>query len=660
MPPKRLSKSRFKEGWDCPTTLSYSGKPEYANANADDAFLKALADGGFQVGALARLHYGDGIFIETLDNDVALAQTQELLQRDHVIIHEAAVAHGSLLCRIDILVKRGDTLQVIEVKAKSFNAREESFFKKPKKNDPRPTGLYDKWVPYVADVAFQSLVCQRAYPAYTITPYLMLLDKSTQTTVDGLHQRFLLQRDANDRAHVVLNHAASDNLGAPILTLQDVTREVAALDRAQTDGSTFATHVDKLAHAYVSNTRIPPVLGTHCRGCVYRIDTDAAEAGKKSGFETCWTEITGLSPETLRTRPLVIDGGTVGNLVGQGIYLLEDVQQSDVTIRPDDEPGLSRGDRQWLRVEKLQRGDPTPSIERHLLADVMATWRYPLHMIDFETITPAIPFHRDKRPYAMLAFQFSHHVVQADGSVAHRTEYLQTEPGQLPNFDFVRHLKQALEDDDGTIFRYWYHENTVLCDILAQLEASDAPPSDRDALVAWIRTVTQSPGKAEAPWCGERNMFDFGWVMRRLHYDPLTGGSNSLKYVLPAVLERSKALQKKYSAPIYGTDGPGGIPSHNFQQWRWIRYDDAGHVINPYKLLPPIFDDIAQPELDRLFPDEEIREGGAAMTAYARMQFTQMHPQERAHIAQALKKYCELDTFAMVLLYEYWREVIAG
>ena len=658
MPAKRFSKSRFKEGWECPTTLSYSGKPEYGNARADDPFLQALADGGLQVGALARLYHDSGILVETLDSDAALAQTADLLKRDNVIIYEAAMSHGTLLCRIDILVKRGQTLQVIEVKAKSFDTREESFFKKPKKREVAPPDIYGTWVPYIADVAFQALVCSRAFPGYQVMPYLMLLDKSTVTTVDGLHQRFLLRRDPHGRAAVVLNEAAGEDLGALILTLQDVTQEVAALDRVQTDGTSFAAHVDLLEHAYVTDTRIAPILGTHCRDCPYRIDSDLIASGKKSGFDTCWTEVTQLSAHDLHTRPLVIDGGTVGSLVQEGVYLLEDVQQEDVTIRADDEPGLSRGERQWLRIDKIQRKDDHPSIDRRALENAMSSWRYPLHMIDFETITPAIPFHSGKRPYAMLAFQFSHHIVQADGSVAHQTEYLQTEPGRLPNFDFVRHLKKALDGDNGTIFRYWHHENTVLCDILAQLQTCEYPPSDRDALVAWIRSVTTSPGKSEFSWQGERNMFDLGWVMRRLHYDPLTGGSNSLKYVLPAVLERSSALQNKYSAPIYGSHGPSGIPSHNFSAWPWIRYDGAGRLINPYKLLPPIFEDVEQAELERLFPDDEIREGGAAMTAYARMQFTQMQPNERDHIAAALKKYCELDTFAMVLLYEYWLSLV--
>lgn len=46
------------------------------------------------------------------------------------------------------------------------------------------------------------------------------------------------------------------------------------------------------------------------------------------------------------------------------------------------------------------------------------------------------------------------------------------------------------------------------------------------------------------------------------------------------------------------------------------------------------------------------------MTAYARMQFTQMSVEEHERVAKALLRYCELDTFAMVLIYQYWKHEI--
>jgi hypothetical protein len=51
---------------------------------------------------------------------------------------------------------------------------------------------------------------------------------------------------------------------------------------------------------------------------------------------------------------------------------------------------------------------------------------------------------------------------------------------------------------------------------------------------------------------------------------------------------------------------------------------------------------------------DELKDGGAAMTAYAKMQFEDMSDYERKELRAALQRYCELDTLAMVMIYEAW------
>ena len=72
-----------------------------------------------------------------------------------------------------------------------------------------------------------------------------------------------------------------------------------------------------------------------------------------------------------------------------------------------------------------------------------------------------------------------------------------------------------------------------------------------------------------------------------------------------------------------------------------------------------MFQDIPEKEMELLLSeDDSLREGGAAMTAYARMQFEEMSDYEKEEITKALLKYCELDTLAMVMIVEGWREMI--
>jgi hypothetical protein len=55
---------------------------------------------------------------------------------------------------------------------------------------------------------------------------------------------------------------------------------------------------------------------------------------------------------------------------------------------------------------------------------------------------------------------------------------------------------------------------------------------------------------------------------------------------------------------------------------------------------------------------EDLNNGGAALTAYGYLQYTDMTEGERAKLTQALLRYCELDTLAMVMLWEHFGEVV--
>ncbi len=48
------------------------------------------------------------------------------------------------------------------------------------------------------------------------------------------------------------------------------------------------------------------------------------------------------------------------------------------------------------------------------------------------------------------------------------------------------------------------------------------------------------------------------------------------------------------------------------------------------------------------------------MTAYARLQFSDIPEDERKAVCQALLRYCELDTLAMVMIWEAWSDIVAS
>lgn len=75
-------------------------------------------------------------------------------------------------------------------------------------------------------------------------------------------------------------------------------------------------------------------------------------------------------------------------------------------------------------------------------------------------------------------------------------------------------------------------------------------------------------------------------------------------------------------------------------------------------MLPPLFEGWTETELeDNVSEIDGIADGGMALTAYAKLQYQDMTDKERGEITGGLLKYCELDTLAMVMIYEHFKEI---
>jgi hypothetical protein len=644
--PRLLTKSRFNLAHECPTKLFYQKKKEYADQSSDDQFLKALAEGGYQVGELAKLYFPDGTDVKTLDHAESLRETAKLLELDEVIIFEAAIQFEDFFVRVDILKKVRNRIELIEVKSKSFHPGEDEFLGKR-------GGINAEWNKYLHDVAFQTFVLRRAFPKYQIDPFLLLADKSALCPTSGLNQKFTLKTDQKGRVSVEAKQASisKEDLSKQILILKDVSAIVDSIITPEQ----FAKEVRSWATAYKNDQKIPPQLSSACKKCQF-FKEESDDPNLKSGKTECWSEYLKKSPAEIQ-KPTILElwnSKATDKFLEQGKYFLEDLSEEDFKIKSRDRSGLSQSERQWLQVKKVKEKDASVFIDRSSLTLEMQQWLFPLHFIDFETTRAAIPFYKDHRPYEGIAFQFSHHILEESGRIHHAGEYLHTKRGEFPNFHFIRALKAELDKDQGTIFRYATHENTFLNVILAQLQRSQEP--DKDDLITFIQSITRPTKDTVNPWEPNREMVDMLELVKLYYFDPSTGGSNSIKDVLPAVLRDSKYLKEKYSKPVYGS--ASGIISKNFENHAWVKFDNKGNVEDPYSSLPSILSIADKATADFIFKADKLSDGGAAMTAWARMQFTEMTDVERNLISQALLRYCELDTFAMVMIYEHWREIL--
>ena len=648
-----LSKSRFIQGLTCSRKLVYGRQNKvYRNRNHEDSFLASLAEGGFQVGELAKVHFPDGYEVTTLDQTEALAETNALLENESVVIFEAAIQFKNCFIRVDVLEKVDNRIRIHEVKAKSFNSEEQDDFL-TKAGQPR-----SEWAKYLYDVAFQKWVVRRAFPDANVTANLMLVDKAAVSPVDGLNQCFRIMRENGRSSAVQVSDAPDSVLAAQILKSVPVDYQCDVIYELPKHGSrfvgTFSELVARLSEICQQKSLPAVQMLKDCSKCEFkRLDMDDPMT---SGFHECLAQMfPNVDPDKEPSVFDLWDYRRKDEILEQGVIRLVDLTEDDLGGVEPHVPGdgVTRTARQWLQVEKARNNDSSPWLDKVAWQNEISSWTYPLHFIDFETTRVALPFFSGQRPYQSIAFQFSHHTVDANGAVDHADQFLKADPRINPNIDFVRALKRAIGGDEGTVFMYSPHENTTLNDVFCEMELSGPTGIDVDefeGLLEFLKSLIEPSRKRTQQWTPSRPMVDLLALVKKYLYLADTNGSNSLKAVLPAILNASEKLKKTYSSPIYGKGLT--INSLNLTSRQWIELDAVGRVINPYNQLPDPGADLSPQEREELEGIIQIRDGGAALTAYARLMFEDLSIEQRQTIEGSLLQYCELDTLAMVFLYQ--------
>jgi hypothetical protein len=593
-----LSKSDFKIARTCPAKLYYK-KLRYPTILDDDPYMTSLADGGFMVGKLAHLQYPEGILVSALDPWTAVEETKRLLENERITIFEAAIYHENRLVRIDVLRKNGNDFDLIEVKSKAGDSNEHgagTLFRGAR------GGIRSEWREYLEDVAYQAGVLRAAYPRASVHCFLLTPDKAKTARLDGLCQRFRIRREGRTVQVDVVGNPA-DLRREDILSLFPVDAEVAAL----------AEEVAVATKQFIPGLlpklkKLPAQIGYDCRNCEYRIEDGAG----KSGFAECWGSLDSVKPHVFDLYQLrLAKGGTgepiIDELVKQGKASLFDIPSSACKS--------AYGPRQIIQLKHTRSGKEWVA---PALGSELAGLKGPLHFIDFETSTVALPYHQGMRSFELVAFQWSCHTLTAPGTQPKHQEWINCEQA-YPNVEFARSLRDAV-GDKGELMTWSNHERTTLRTIADKIE--DYFPVEAK-LAAWLRNATD----------GGR-IVDMCALAKNGYFHPEMKGSLSIKYVLPAIWRNHAELRevpwfRKYSATKEGT------------------------VLNPYATLPPL------PIGEK---DELVNEGTAAMRAYQAMLYGEesSDAQTKENWKQLLLQYCELDTMAMVIIFEHWRRARAA
>lgn len=677
-----LTKSRFTLGLSCPQKLVFEaynkkGGFYYVDQCIGNTIMQGLAEGGHQIGALAQSLFmqADGDLVKKIDvrNQAdQIAQTTAALAAVDVTLFEPTIAHSQFLVRVDVLRKKGNRVDLIEVKSKSFDSSSTDAAENPL-YVTKSGRIHSSFRSYVQDLAFQYWVVCQAYPTWDIRCHLMMPDKAKTATEDRLHERFpvqLVEQPAGSghfHAQVeAVNDLGAERLDSSFLQCIPMDEQVQLVleNGLEAPGMVggFDDVAQQLANLWKSPTQMaPPPIGTQCKNCPFYTPVPTAQA--RSGFHQCWSQRLGRDNGYRREdtifgfySPAGLGARSTKSLLGSGVSWLSDIDPDALDLPKQPAGPLTTGDRQRMQLTGKWPGGGKYYFDREgfrsAFDDAISKTGWPLYFLDFEAARTALPLNAGQAPNSIQIFQYSLHAMEQDGSIRHAAQFLDLSSERDVNVRMLRSLQQAL-GSTGTVLRWTNYENTVLNEVREQLLAHPQPPEDTEELVTFIDGLTEH--KASARF-GERNMVDQANWAEAFYYHPQTNGKFSIKALLPAVMTASEYLRDFYSKPVYGSDQ---LPSSNFPTCVWWVEDteNLGQPRDPYKLLGSVFSQTlfeSSPDTKYYEQFASIADGGTAMMAYLCSQSGKLKPDTQSIIEKSLLKYCELDTLAMVMIMQAW------
>ncbi len=632
--PQYLSKSDFQLASSCAQKLVYK-KKGYDSSNDTDEYMMMLAQGGYIVGKMATMLFPEGIEVEGSTTE-SLQITRDLIEKNESItLFEPAFEFNQRLAKIDIFVKHGNKIQLIEVKSASRDSLN------PKKDST-------KLNKYIQDISFQYTILKDVFPDCEITCLLLMPDKSMRTLIDGLAGWFRLndkpisQEVEYEAPNEIITSTTSkfqkpevefvfenhinkqdyiDRLrNEGILNYLDVTEKTIAME---VEIRTKADSYIRILNNGLEATKEDYQISKSCKSCEYYVSGDA-----NCGFFECWKGV--------KSMPSIFDmyyGGTIGannylnELIQEEKYEFKDIQ-TERLCKNDGSIG-TRNERQLIQYGNTLSNSEW--VSENMKQD-LDSWKYPLHFVDFETYTGAMPFHEGMRPFELIAFQWSCHTIDRPGAEPRHEEFIYTD-SDFPNFKFAESLMNHI-GMNGTPLMWATHENTVLRTIYYQMQEYGYQNAK---LKDWLQ-VTIKDEKLGT----EGRFIDMNAFTLKHYFHPEMKGKTSIKKVLPAIWNNNQFLHE--------------IP----YLLKYSIKDFEDQVLDPYDTLFNLANAKMQAADEEIeIQSEDVKGGTGAMRAFYRIRFdnsiTMEHKEE---LKYRLLEYCKLDTIAMVIIWLYWKQAV--
>jgi len=629
-----FDKYLLRKALRCPTKLYYTNHADrYPKKSFFSLFSKHNTRMRRKLEMIAHDSFPSGQYAGTAEAYSAIEHTKELLKEDNISVYHAIIVANQCRAKIPILSKQDGDIIIGMVRLKSVDS--DRFGRGDFNRYAR-----SRWKRYLMEFAFLKWIVESSLsqPSSSIRCQLLLPDKSYKSEVDNAYQKLLVDLENN----VMKNEMSRKERQKiqPLLVNTDVTNLVDEIlqgtdlpVRTDTDLDrlNFNELVNYLRDLWTSGEKFDPPIGSRCGGCEFRIPEEDLSEGKLSGFAECWSDhIPAFTYQANEDHILSLKGHGKQEFIQRGIYDMSNI--ADEHLNVDEEKigemsgTISQADRQYLRIKKAKNQQQTSELIKPGLFKELKRWEYPLHFIDFEAATLPVPIRRGGRSYERLFFQYSCHTLKKNGTLLHH-QWLETTPGRFPNFNMVKAFQQIPDITEGTLIQYSQFEKSAFKKIRRQLAQQDSEAKENADLLQWIHRIISRPDskKTYGPYFA-----DLQRLIKQYYHNMYMDGAMGIKEVLAAVLKISDHLKEIYREPYNSSN------FSNVKWWQTRRSD--GLPENPYRLL-----------------DYEVGDGADAFAIYGHLQERDMPESKREKYRDALYKYCELDTLAMVMIFQHWQ-----
>lgn len=232
---------------------------------------------------------------------------------------------------------------------------------------------------------------------------------------------------------------------------------------------------------------------------------------------------------------------------------------------------------------------------------------YPLYFLDFETMQDAVPQYDGAKVYAQITFQYSLHIKENESASYKHREYLAPSDGSDPRRALAEQLCRDIPTDACTLA----YNKMFECGRIRELAALYPDLAQHLLNIADNIKDLIDPFRA-----GD-------------YYVPAMGGSFSIKSVLPALFP-----------------GDPELDYHNLDE----RCQNGGNAMTIFPHLQ---------QLEQSLPKQGVQtqDGKLSMADSLMPLSKQIEIRDEINASrEALLRYCELDTWAMVKVWEKLRE----